>query len=144
MITGLGGAFVFSHRPEELATWYAQHLGLQFEGSAEFGAFYHTFWVRADTDTSRRLDVSFSIIRAPQSFARPVPEEEPVSMYGDQPFMVNLRTDDLAALITHLKVQGITILKQEQESYGAFAWIRDLDGNRVELYESVVSSSEDD
>ena len=56
-------------------------------------------------------------------------------MYGDQPYMLNFRTDDLKSLLKHLEGKGVRILRQEDTDYGRFAWIRDLDGNRVELYQ---------
>ena len=56
-------------------------------------------------------------------------------MYGDQPFMVNFRVRDLDALMTHLASNGIDAIKRMDDVYGRFAWIRDVDGNRVELYE---------
>ena len=137
MINGLGGAFVFSHRPADLAAWYTEHLGFTFEGSAEFGAFYQMFWTLDPDDPAQRRDTTFSIMKAHASTEHPVPEEEPDSMYGDQPFMVNLRTDDLDALVAHLETKGVSILKQEDEPYGRFAWIRDPDGHRIELYQPI-------
>jgi len=135
LINGLGGAFVFSDKPVELAAWYAEHFGFEFEGSAEFGAFYQTFWSCDPDNPEHKLDTSFSIIKAKSSTSRPVPVEEPESMYGDQPYMMNLRTDDLDALVTHLESKGVDILKREDEEYGRFAWVRDPEGSRVELYE---------
>ena len=135
LINGLGGAFVFSDKPVELAAWYAEHFGFEFEGSAEFGAFYQTFWSCDPDNPEHKLDTSFSIIKAKSSTSRPVPVEEPESMYGDQPYMMNLRTDDLDALVAHLESKGVDILKREDEEYGRFACVRDPEGSRVELYE---------
>lgn len=135
-INGIGGAFVFSHRPQALAEWYTEHLGLQFEGGSD--AFYQIFWSRDDNDHAVRRDTSFSIIKANEPMTRPVPDEEPESMYGDQPFMVNFRTDDLDALTAHLQGKGVSILQYSDEGYARFAWIRDLDGHRIELYQPVA------
>ena len=63
-------------------------------------------------------------------------------MYGDQSYMVNLRTDDLDGLIADLEAKSIPILKREDEPYGKFAWIRDLDGHRIELYQPILPSGE--
>ncbi len=135
LINGLGGAFVFSDKPVELAEWYTEHFGFQFEGSAEFGAYYQTFWGLDPDNPEHKLDTTFSIIKANEPMGRTAPDEEPESMYGDQPYMMNLRTDDLDALVAHLESKGVTILKREDEEYGRFAWVRDSEGNRVELYE---------
>ncbi|MEM8600581.1 MAG: VOC family protein [Bacteroidota bacterium] len=133
-VNGLGGAFIFSQDPKRLADWYAEHLGLPFEGSVEFGAFYHQFWSRHPDDPGRRLDTTFAIMQAKADFPLPVVREA-VETYGDQPFMVNLRVDDLGALLASLEAQGVEVLGRQDEPYGSFAWVRDADGHRVELYE---------
>lgn len=139
-IDGVGGAFVFSNRPKQLADWYAEHLGLEFEGSEEFGAFYRVFWGIDPADSTRKLDTTFSIMRATVDVSRPAPDTEPESMYGDQPFMVNLRVRDLDTLLSSLESKNIEPIKRQDEPYGLFAWIRDLDGNRVELYQPISGS----
>jgi hypothetical protein len=67
-------------------------------------------------DTTRKVDTSFSIIRAHTPMNRPLPEIEPASMYGDQPFMVNLRTRDLDALVPHLEAKGVKVAGCGRES----------------------------
>jgi predicted enzyme related to lactoylglutathione lyase len=52
------------------------------------------------------------------------------------PFMVNYIVDDLDALLDRLKQEGVKIdAKRMNESYSRFAWIYDLDGNRIELWQ---------
>jgi catechol 2,3-dioxygenase-like lactoylglutathione lyase family enzyme len=138
MIDGVGGAFVFSNDPERLAGWYREHLGLVFEGSAEFGAFYQMFWALDPADQSRRVDTTFSIMRANVPLPRWGGGGEPENMYGDQPFMVNLRVRDLDSVLGHLAARGVQPLKREDYDYGRFAWVRDADGNRVELYQPLA------
>lgn len=136
-ISGVGGAFVFSENPRTLADWYREKLGLVFEGGEEF--FYQVFFGLDPEEPTRKLDTTFSILKAKQAFPRPGPyEEEPASMYGDQPFMVNLRVRDMDALLADLEKAGVAIIKREDEDYGRFAWIRDPDGNRVELYQPLA------
>jgi hypothetical protein len=79
---------------------------------------------------TQKFDTTFAVMKAndPQDNRLPV---EPNSMYGDQPFMLNFRTDDLGALLKHLEAKQVLILRQENTDYGRFAWVRDLDGNRV-------------
>lgn len=139
LIDGVGGAFVFSNDAERLANWYRDHLGFEFEGSAEFGAFYQMFWALDPDDTERRIDTTFAIMQSKVDLDSAAPESEPDSMYGDQPFMVNLRVRDLAAVLEHLSEKGVEPIKREDEGYALFAWIRDGDGNRVELYQPVAS-----
>ena len=62
-------------------------------------------------------------------------------MYGDQSFMVNFRVTDLDAFLNDLKQKRIEPIKREDESYGKFAWVRDIDGNRVELYQPLTPPS---
>jgi len=135
LINGIGGAFIFSNDPGSLAIWYAEHFGLQFTGDAGPGNFYVMFWALDPDDPSRKLDTTFAILQAEIPLTRQVPEEEPESMYGDQPFMLNLRTNDLDNLLVHLQDKGVQLISRQDESYGRFAWVRDADGNRVELYQ---------
>jgi catechol 2,3-dioxygenase-like lactoylglutathione lyase family enzyme len=139
LIDGVGGAFVFSNDAEALAAWYSEHLGFEFEGSAEFGAFYQVFWGLDPEDPGRRMDTTFAIMQAKVDLGngapRSEPEREPESMYGDQPYMVNLRVTDLAHVLERLAQKGVEPIKQADEGYGLFAWIRDGDGNRLELYQ---------
>ena len=140
MIDGVGGAFIVSNDPVKLAGWYREHLGIEFEGDAEFGAFYRTYLALDPEDHSRKVDTTFSIMAA----TVPMPEREravePDSMYGDQPFMVNLRVRDLDAVLAHLAGKGVEPIKCEDYDYGRFAWVYDADGNRVELYQPLPQS----
>ncbi len=135
VVNGVGGAFVFSEDPARLADWYTRHLGIDFEGGGEFGAFYRVYVAADPQQPERRLDTTFSIMKAGFPTARPAPEREPESMYGDQPFMVNLRVNDLDAVAARLAAGRVRLIARQDEPYGRFAWVRDADGNRVELYE---------
>lgn len=136
-VNGVGGAFVFSEDPAKLSRWYQDNLGLEFEGSEEFGAFYQVFWGLNPDNPAHRLDTTFAIMRSRMPLPSRDVQEEPEEMYGDQPFMLNLRVDDLDALLNDLRQRGIEAIRREDEDYGHFAWIRDADGNRVELYQPV-------
>ena len=53
---------------------------------------------------------------------------------GHAPFMINYIVDDMDALLDRLKEEGVKIdANRMDESYGRFAWIYDLDGNKIEL-----------
>ena len=138
-LDGLGGTFIISDKPEALAQWYAQCFGFKFE---RFGSSHHqTFWALDPENPSRKVDTHFAIMAA----KIPVPErprtEEPDDMYGDQSYMLNLRIRDMDGLIKHLQTQGVRIIKREDEPYGRFAWVRDPDGHRIELYQPLTPSS---
>jgi catechol 2,3-dioxygenase-like lactoylglutathione lyase family enzyme len=57
-------------------------------------------------------------------------------------FMINLRVDDLDAMIAELEGKGIEILGRQDEEYGRFAWILDRDGIKVELWQQVGPAPE--
>ena len=57
---------------------------------------------------------------------------------GRHEFEVNYRVDDLHAFIAQLEADGIKTEKVEEFDYGRFAWVRDPDNNRIELYEPLA------
>jgi len=83
----------------------------------------------------QEIRTTFAIMPASVRFSQQIPESEPQSMYGDQPYMLNLRTGDLEALLRSLEKQGVPVIRREEMVYGKFAWIQDADGNRLELYQ---------
>jgi catechol 2,3-dioxygenase-like lactoylglutathione lyase family enzyme len=121
-VTGIGGVFLRSKDPKRLTAWYAEHLGLTV---AEWGVSFD--WkdeVPAGTGAT-----AWSI------FA------DDTKYFGDDPrqAMINYRVDDLDALLTQLTAAGVWIDPNRQdEGYGKFAWIRDCDGNRVELWQPMA------
>ena len=137
LIDGVGGAFIFSEDPGSLAGWYAKHLGIEFEGGEEFGAFYVRYVASDPDDAGRVVDTTFAIMKAKAPVPRMAANRGagPGDMYGDQPFMVNLRVRDLDAVLAHLAERGVEPLRRDDEGYAVFAWIRDAEGNRVELYQ---------
>lgn len=142
-ISGVGGAFIFSNDPGRLARWYTDHLGLRFEGDAQSGTYYQMFFGLDPADPAKKLDTTFAIMKAivPLQSSRP-DGPEPENMYGDQPFMINLRVQDLDAVLADLAAKEIYPIKRQDESYGKFAWIRDADGIRIELYEPLTPPGE--
>lgn len=63
---------------------------------------------------------------------------------GRQSVMVNYRVRDLDALLAGLRAQGVEQVNGIDEYwYGRSAWIRDGEGNRVELWQPVSSSPEE-
>jgi predicted enzyme related to lactoylglutathione lyase len=50
--------------------------------------------------------------------------------------VLNLRVDDLDAVLAQLAAAGVRIdAHREDASYGRFAWIWEPEGNRVELWQ---------
>ena len=120
-VTGLGGIFFRCGDPKRTAQWYAKHLGMPF---TEYGT-WNFEWRDAD-DPQRKGMTVFS----------PFPAETDYFGSRAQPFMVNLRVEDLDALLAALAAEGVRIdPKREDLEYGRFAWIYDPDGNKIELWE---------
>jgi hypothetical protein len=62
---------------------------------------------------------------------------------GEQQFMLNLRVDDLDALLAQLREEGVAVdARIEVNDFGRFAWIIDPEGRRVELWEPKAEASE--
>jgi predicted enzyme related to lactoylglutathione lyase len=50
--------------------------------------------------------------------------------------MINCRVENLGALLEALNEEGVQVdPHREDYDYGRFAWIMDLEGNRIELWE---------
>ncbi|KKB08090.1 VOC family protein [Devosia chinhatensis] len=107
---GIGGLFFRARDTKALAHWYETHLGI-----AEF-------WSQAAGPT----------IFAPF-------REETDYFPADRQWMINLRVDDLDALIGQLRAADIAVETRPQEwdspETGRFARIHDPEGNPIELWE---------
>jgi glyoxylase I family protein len=56
----------------------------------------------------------------------------------DKPQMgkINYTVKDMGKALSHLRNKGVVIEKTEEyPSMGAFAWLKDPDGNQIELWE---------
>jgi predicted enzyme related to lactoylglutathione lyase len=112
---GVGGIFFKARDPKALAAWYATHLGI---AAAEESLIF-------DGPESAGMTV----------FAH-FPQDSTYFGEATQQAMVNFRVDNLDALLAKLADSGVRIdPKREDYPYGRFAWIWDLEGNRVELWE---------
>ena len=119
-INGIGGVFFKSADPDKLRAWYAAHLGI---ASKSWGA---SFPIREFANPAIEGAQAWSIMPASSEY------------FGgmDQRHMINYRVRDLDALITMLRDEGVWIdEKREDGEFGKFAWIRDADGNRIELWQ---------
>jgi catechol 2,3-dioxygenase-like lactoylglutathione lyase family enzyme len=119
-ILGIGGVFFKSANRDQMREWYSKHLGLTDKGS---GAMLP--WREHDDPQKEHVTV-WSVFPASTNYFDP----------GHAPFMFNYIVDDLDALLDRLKQEGVKIdPKRMNESYGRFAWIYDLDGNKIELWQ---------
>lgn len=117
-VTGLGGIFYKVADPAKTQAWYKEVLGV----GGEWGA--HFRWAdESDPD--------------PFSLLSPFKAESDYFAPSASPFMINLRVDDLEALVEELTARGIEILGTQFEDYGKFAWILDCDGVKIELWQQL-------
>ena len=114
----------FANDAKALSNWYAHHFGLKLE-TYEDGKVYGTeFKYRRLSDSSKVDSTVFSITQS--KVALPTERKEAV---------INYRVRDLVGFLEQLKSEGIEIEKTEDFDYGRFAWIKDPEGNRIELYQ---------
>ena len=126
-VTGVGGVFLRSRDPKAMAKWYAEHLHIQlsdFNGSA--------FQWSDEVPAGTGMTAWSAFPEDTQYFG--------VDEQGSrQAVMINYRVDDLDALLTELTAAGVWVdPKREDYGYGRFAWIKDCDGNRVELWQPLA------
>jgi predicted enzyme related to lactoylglutathione lyase len=113
---GVGGIFLKARDPKALSAWYQTHFDIQSVGGGTL------------------------IFDGPESVGMTVFSHFPLDAanFGDGPqqAMVNLRVDDMDQLLAQLAAAGVRIdPKRDDSDFGRFAWIWDLEGNRVELWE---------
>jgi predicted enzyme related to lactoylglutathione lyase len=114
-VTGIGGVFIRSARPDELRAWYAEHLGVELE---EYGG--------ATLRAQGGETLVWSIFPADTDY------------FGsrEQQVMVNYRVRDLDAMLAQLRDAGVPVEEHgEEHEFGRFAWGIDPDGNRFELWQ---------
>lgn len=115
-VTGLGGVFYKVADPARTQAWYQEHLGI----GGDWGATFR--WAdEAGED--------------PYSLLSPFKQATDYMAPSQQPFMINLRVDDLDAMIAALEAKGVEILGRQDEDYGGFAWLLDCDGVKLELWQ---------
>ena len=119
-IIGIGGIFFKSANRDQTRDWYSKHLGLADKGQ---GAMLP--WREHDDPQKEHVTV-WTVFPASTHYLDPSPA----------PFMINYIVDDLDALLDRLKEDGVKIdAKRINASYGRSAWIYDVDGNKIELWQ---------
>jgi predicted enzyme related to lactoylglutathione lyase len=123
-VDGIGGVFINANDAKTLSGWYAHHFGLKLETYEEGKVYGTEFKYRRLSDSSKVDSTVFSISQTKS----PLPAER-------RECVINYRLRDLNAFLEQLKADGIEIEKTEDFDYGRFAWIKDPEGNRIELYQ---------
>lgn len=117
-VTGLGGIFIKRKDVAASTAWYKDVL----EIGGDYGPTFR--WADETQDDPFSMLSSFSL---ESDYLDPSP----------QPFMLNLRVDDLDGFQKMLEEKGVDILGRADEPYGKFAWIMDPDGVKIELWEQI-------
>ena len=113
-VTSIGGVFLRARDPAVLASWYAEHLGVEVEewnGSVlRFGGGETLVWALFPADTE---------------------------YFGaqDRQAMVNYRVVDLDAMLAQLRAAGVEAEGPMEHENGRFGWGTDPEGNRFELWQ---------
>jgi len=119
-ILGIGGVFFKSSDADQARSWYADKLGID---SGKYGASFH--W-RSFENPEQEHQTAWSIFKSSSDYFAP----------GTAPFMINYIVDDLDAFLAKVAAAGVRIdPKRDDADYGRFAWIFDVDGNKIELWE---------
>lgn len=122
-VIGIGGIFFKSKDPASTKAWYQKHLGIE---SDAYGSKF--LWKSANSELNEMRMTVWSPMKEDTDYYAP----------SEREFMINYRVFDLVGLLKELKHEGVTIVGEMQEfEYGKFAWILDLDGTKVELWEPI-------
>lgn len=121
-VTGLGGIFLKSRSPVELAAWYRRHLGLAIRPRGQVA----TWDWRSSRDPRRFGSSLWAALAADDRAWGP----------GRPTAQVNYRVDDLDRLLSQLRRAKVRVDDTiEESSHGRFGWAYDPEGNRFELWE---------
>ena len=121
-VTGIGGIFFKSKKPEEIREWYKNNLGLV---TNEYGSLFE-----------------FSLADKPnkKGYLQWSPFENTTDYFNpsDKEFMINYRVENIEELVAELKENGVNVLDEiESFEYGKFVHILDPENNKIELWEPV-------
>ena len=112
-VTGIGGVFFRARDPEALTLWYGTHFGITMEGYEPWRqAVGPTVFMPFAADTNHWPD--------------------------SKQWMINLRVDDLDALLSKLRAADVAIETNpswDTPETGRFARVQDPEGNPIELWE---------
>ncbi len=113
-VSGIGGVFLRAREPEVLATWYAEHLGIEVES-----------WNGAVLRSAGGETLVWALFPADTEYFGP----------RDRQAMVNYRVGDLEAMLAQLRAAGVGVEGPHEDENGRFAWATDPEGNRFELWQ---------
>jgi len=123
-VTGIGGIFFNSDNLEETNEWYTKNLGIEINdwGSSSF-----------ESRNINRPDEINSLQW------KPFKKGDEYFAPSKKDFMINYTVQNIEALVSKLKENGVTILDTiETYDFGKFIHIMDAEGNKIELWEPIA------
>ncbi len=126
MIDGIGGAFLFSNDTKTLSAWYRDVLGIALQGEdAECKSVYASFEYRDLANPEIKRTIAWAIMQTDQDI-----KNKP------RTGKINYTVKNMGEFLNQLKSKGVVIEKTEEyPGMGTFAWLKDPDGNAIELWE---------
>lgn len=120
-VTGIGGVFFKCKDPDAVKAWYKKHLGFDTD---QWGT---SFEWRQGANADKKGFTQWSPFSDKTTYFEPSKKE----------FMINYRVENIEALVSELKKEGVTVTDDIQTfDYGKFVHILDLEGNKIELWEA--------
>lgn len=103
--------------------WYTKHLG--FKQAGDEAILFE--WRNTDAPEEKGYAV-WAPFKETTKYFDPSQKE----------YMINLRVENLEALMEELKKECVQIVgEMEKYEYGKFGWIMDPEGNKIELWEPI-------
>lgn len=139
-VTGIGGVFFRAKDPAKLGAWYREHLGMPVDEHWNGCQFE---W-RDLKDPKKTGATAWSAFKADTDYFGKRKKSAKGAAGGVQGHMINYRVADLKKMLAQLKKAGVWIdpaSSTKATEFGKFAWIKDGEGNRVELWEPPVPAA---
>jgi predicted enzyme related to lactoylglutathione lyase len=121
-VLGIGGIFFKTADIAALKDWYLRVLGLEI---SDWGCFFTPDALAAKPGSG----TVFGPHKADSDYFAPSKKE----------YMINLIVDDMDAMLARCAREGVAPIKTQDETYGRFAHIMDLEGRKIELWEPKAS-----
>jgi catechol 2,3-dioxygenase-like lactoylglutathione lyase family enzyme len=119
-VVGVGGVFFKARDPEAVRAFYRDQLGLELKPWGGAALLYN----RRD-----KPGIGYTVWN-------PFDEDTKYFEPSEKPFMLNLRVDDLDAMLAKLKAAGARVLdRREDAENGKFGYVVDPEGILLELWE---------
>ncbi|MDK1019322.1 MAG: VOC family protein [Actinomycetota bacterium] len=121
-VLGVGGVFIRGRDKESLAQWYRDNLGIDLHDEW-LGSM---FPLRHPDDAAGAYGIWSVYGEDATRHGSPAPQ-----------YVLAFRVRNLAAMLAQLRANGCEVSEKEEHSaYGDFGWVRDCEGNPVELWQA--------